>query len=149
MKEVNTKDKYNKKERKFKISLKSNKYTIIDKIIEIENKELSKSIFIYLGMILCVSFALSFGSVGYSIFNEIIKNFGVYSMQVILKSFLIGLFSYLCMCFMGFIALVCYDKNVFRYGEVAVKISKYSILFIIVTMFKDSQIIGFLKELMS
>lgn len=147
MKVVNTKEKY-KKERNFKNRLKSNEYTIIDKLIKIDDKEFFKSIFIYLGMITCVSFALSFGSVGYSIFSEIINNLVVYSKQILLKSFLLGMFSYICMCFMGFIALVCYDKNVYRYGEVAVKISKYSILFIIVAMFKDSQIMGVLKELL-
>jgi hypothetical protein len=134
------------KEKKRRFNIKSNKFTILDKIAAIENKEAIKSMLVFIAMIICLSFALSFGSYGYSILGEMLRNLGVYSIQVLFRLLFMGVFSYICMCILGFIAIVCYDENVYRYGEIAVKISKFTILFIVVTMFKESIIIGALKD---
>jgi hypothetical protein len=147
LKEVVTKVNTNKKEKKININLKRNEYTILDKILAVENNEALKSSFIYIAMILSVSIALAFGSMGYSILEEILKKFNVYSAQMLIELIFLGVLSYLCMIFMGFLAIVCYDNNVFKYGEIAVKVSKYTVLLIIVSMFKNSPIIGVLKEL--
>ena len=147
MKENFTKAFNNKKEKNSKFNLRSNQYTILDKILSVEDKVVFKSIFAYIIMVLSVSIAFIFGSMGYTIFVEIIKKFGVYSIKVKFELLFFGVASYVGMTFMAILAIICYDKNVLRYGEIAVKVSKVTILFVIVTMFKDSTIFGVLKEL--